>query len=190
VTLRLTRRSLIAGTTTLVACEAPIVRRVEEVPIAADASAATVVFITPYPSRYGVTWLADVPWPPASTPRPVGALLGACHAIVRVPPGRHFFFVYYDGTYDGTEGDLAAAAIYSVELDRSSGDIELHPQTPGKDSIRRQLDETTRVELARELSADELAELRHKAELARHRYDLLPPHKRSRRFIRSEHAWR
>lgn len=185
------RRALLLAILSLVlACTPAIVRAVPKDPIAPSPAAATLVIISAQRERHGPAWIADVA--NVEPVRMLGALEPWTHFVVQVPPGRHLLVAYDDDSYEAIEGDLAPGAIYALGFEHSGLDVVLRPLLPNStDSIRRLLDETTRVVLAEgEPKADDLERMQKKVVLARYRYGRESDEKRARRFIRAEHAWR
>lgn len=122
------------------------------------------------------------------------AILGACvtltHFVTHLPPGRHFIVAHDDDSYDACEADVAPGAIYAIEVEHGDGELELHPLVPGKDPIRRLLDETDRVELAQRPARRDIEEHARKVRLARLRWADYSASKRAARTLGPAHAWR
>jgi hypothetical protein len=169
----------------VVGCSPPVVRRAAATPITSDPRGAILVVIDAGRARYGPVWVGAVG----------RGLLGACvamtHFVVLVPPGRSLLVAHDDDSYDAAEADLAPGAIYSIEVNHNESELEIVPLVPGRDSIRRLLDETDRVELARTPRGGDLEEHERKARLAHRRYEVdYSAAKRAKRAIGPSHAWR
>ena len=175
-----------------VACSDPVVRRAPAGPIGPDPRGGILVVIAPARTRGGVIRVASVPIAGGAAARPI--LLGACvastHFVALVPPGPQLLIAYDDDDYDGAEAMIAPGAIYAVATDRDEGDLELRPLLPGEHSVRRLLDETDRVELARAPKKREVEAFERKVRLGRIRYAEYSAKKRAARAIGPAHAWR
>jgi hypothetical protein len=178
------RRAFLGAATSvfLGACASPVVRRVEASPFAPDPRGAVLVVVDGGRSRYGPVFVGTT------------AILGACvtltHFVTRLPPGRHFIVAYDDDSYDACEADVAPGAIYALEVAHLDGELEVRPLVPGRDPIRRLLDETDRVELVRAPRRRDVEEHERKVRLARLRWADYSASKRAARALGPAHAWR
>lgn len=184
----LTRRGLMIGATSAAAASAPacspsVVRRVENTPIVPDPRGGTLVVINGYRARYGPVFFGTS-----------NELLGACvtvtHFVTVLSPGPAFLVAYDDASYDAAEADIAPNAIYALEIEHTDSELQIRPLVPMRDPIRRLLDETDRVVLARGPNRRDLEEFARKVRLARIRYSDYAANKRAARALNASHAWR
>jgi len=179
------RRDFLGAAATVVfgsgACTPPVVRRVEATPIAPDPRGGVLVFVVER-ARYGPVFVGTT------------GILGACvtmtHFVTHLPPGRHFIVAHDDDSYDACEADVAPGAVYAISVEHGDGELELRPLVPGRDPIRRLLDETDRVELARSPTRRDAEEHARKVRLAHVRWANDSASKRAARTLGPAHAWR
>lgn len=178
------RRAFLSGTTAILlgACAPPIVRRAEPRPIAPDPRGGVLVVIEGGRARYGPVFVGTT------------AILGACvmltHFVTLLPPGRQLVVAYDDDSYDAAEAEIVPGAIYAIEVEHTEGELEIHPLVPGRDPIRRLLDETERVELARAPRRADIEAHERKVRLGHLRYNEYSASKRASRAIGPAHVWR
>jgi len=173
------RGFLSAGLVLVTSCSPAVVRPVPNTPITPDARGGLLVVVNAGRAHYGPVYIGS--------DRILGACVPMTHVVTLVAPGRQLIVVYDDESYDAAEVDLAPGGIYTIEIEHSEGELEIHPLIPGRDPIRRLLDD---VELARAPNQESISTFERKVRLGRLRYAEYPASKRAARAVGPASMWR